>query len=85
MSESALIQTSRLCDRTFQPNLCLQAGLNLTHPRLTGVSSRPCFKIFLNPWHLSGKTRTALCPLLPNLNFLWQVQPITFPYEKGDP
>lgn len=43
--ESALIQTSRLCDWTFYPSLCLQAGLNLTHPRLKGVSSRPCFKI----------------------------------------
>jgi hypothetical protein len=48
--ESALIQTSRLYDRTLHPSLCLQAGLNLTHPRLKGVSFRPCFKVF---WVLS--------------------------------
>lgn len=48
--ESASIQTSRLYDRTFHPSLCLQAGLNLTHPRLKGVSFRPCFKV---SWVLS--------------------------------
>lgn len=48
--ESASIQTSRLYDRTFHPSLCLQAGLNLTRPRLKGVSFRPCFEV---SWVLS--------------------------------
>lgn len=48
--ESASIQTSRLYDRTVHPSLCLQAGLNLTRPRLKGVSFRPCFKV---SWVLS--------------------------------
>lgn len=73
--ESALIQTSRLCDRTFHPSHCLQAGVNLTHPRLKGVSSRPCFKI--SKVFSIFQLNVHRCWHLSNLNFLWQFQHIT--------
>lgn len=82
--ESALIQTSRLCDRTFQPFLCLQAELNLTHPRLKGVSSRPCFKIS-RIFGIMRLNMHSFLPLLSNLNFLWQFQPISSHCGKEGP
>ena len=69
--EQALIQTARLCDRTPHPSLCLQAGLNLTHPRLMDVSSRLCFKIS-SIFSITWLNTHRFLPLLYNLYFQWQ-------------